>query len=157
MRRLISIFFLLCAGLACGDADREPRGVMPKEKMGSILLDMTMADALSSEIGEGSMIPVTDSIRQGKVKVYYKQILELHHVSVEEFMRSYQFYESHPNRLKEVFGLMLTEAGKRKALQEKLELARMPVDSSLHMYFPNSGKSVISGKGKVRVPFVRKD
>jgi hypothetical protein len=157
MRRLIIIFFVLCAVIACGDADRVPRGVLSKEEIGSILLDMTMADALSNEVGEGHMMPVTDSVRQGKLKVYYKQILELHHVSVDQFMRSYEFYESHPNRLKEVYALMLTEAGKRKAEQEKLELANMPVDPNLHKYFPNSGKSVISAKGNVRVPFKPKD
>jgi hypothetical protein len=105
--------------MACGEAGKVPKGVFPKEKMRDVLLDMVMADAYSYENPDPRM-PLADSVRRNREKVFYKQILDIHHITQAEFKKSYDWYESRPDRMKEVYDLMMEVAtAKREGLEKE--------------------------------------
>ncbi|WPV67380.1 DUF4296 domain-containing protein [Chitinophaga sp. LS1] len=106
--RIVFVFFVLVL-MACGQAGKVPEGVMQKEEMRDVLLDMTMADAFSTN-NEDPRTPMPDSVRRYRVKLYYKQILDLHHLTQAQFQKSYDWYESRPDRLKEVYDMMMEAA-----------------------------------------------
>ncbi|WP_295124555.1 DUF4296 domain-containing protein [uncultured Chitinophaga sp.] len=122
MRRTAFLLFIFTAfAIACGDAGKVPKGIIGKDKMKDILTDMTVAQVYGNDIVQEDTIPITDSIRELRVKTYYSQILSLHKVSVKEFMDSYAFYESHPDVLEEVFKKMESELASKKAYLDTLE------------------------------------
>lgn len=140
---------------ACGQADKVPSNVLSKEKMRDVLLDMNIADAHSYDIRPVDGMPLPDSIRQLKVKEYYRQILDLHQVSPKEFMKSYSYYESHPDRLKEVYVMMQEAIGKKKSLLE-MEERRQQYAADPSMFFPYPNNAVISKKQDTILPFLKR-
>jgi len=140
---------------ACGQADKVPADVLSKEKMRDVLLDMNIADAHSYDIRPVDNMPLPDSIRQLKVKEYYRQILDLHQVSVKDFMKSYSYYESHPDRLKEVYGMMLAAAAQKRGLLEGEE-RRQQYAAEPSMFFPYPNNAVISKKQDTILPFLKR-
>ncbi|QEH43738.1 DUF4296 domain-containing protein [Chitinophaga sp. XS-30] len=108
---------------ACGQADRVPGDVLPKEKMRDILLDMNVADVYGREQTDTVHIP--DSIREQRVKQYYVQILQIHKVTREEFMHSYRYYEAHPDKLESVYKAMQEIVQRKKTVLDSLERVKM--------------------------------
>lgn len=140
---------------ACGQADKVPPNVLSKEKMRDVLLDMNIADAHSYDIRPVEGMPLPDSIRLLKVKEYYRQILDLHQVSVKEFMKSYSYYESHPDRLKEVYVMMQAAAGQKRSIMEGEE-RRLQYAAEPSMFFPYPNNAVISKKQDTILPFLKR-
>ncbi|MGF6846277.1 hypothetical protein QFZ51_001512 [Chitinophaga sp. W3I9] len=86
MMKYASLALLVVFLVACANSDQVPGKYISKEHMAGILVDMSIADAYSNEQQmQVTYTPNFDSLRQEKVKVYYKQILDLHKVSVKEF------------------------------------------------------------------------
>ncbi len=109
--------------LACGDADRTPSDVLPKNKMRDILLDMNYADV----VGRDQVVDtarVSDTVREERVKTYYTQILQLHGVTREEFTRSYKFYESHPDRFESIYKEMGEIVKRKREVMDSIETAQ---------------------------------
>ncbi len=153
--RTITIVCLLMGALACGQADKVPANVLSKEKMRDVLIDMNMADSYSYDISPLRGVPLPDSVRQQKVKVFYRQILDLHHLSVKEFMASWKYYEAHPNRLKEVYDMMQAEiARQRTVLDGQEKLKQYAEDPS--MFFPYPKSTVLSKKQDTILPFLKR-
>lgn len=126
MMRKTAGIFLFSLLLACGQADRVPDGVLPKDKMRDVLLDMNFADVYGRE--QMDTIRIADSIRDQNVKRYYVQILQIHDITREEFMHSYRYYEGHPDKLEEVYKAMQKVVQQKKdALdyKERMKMAAM--------------------------------
>ncbi|SFD12759.1 protein of unknown function [Chitinophaga sp. CF118] len=154
MYRIVIVFLLLFT-IACGQADRVPDGILSKEDMRDVLIDMNMADVYSSENGDHGM-PLPDSVRQHQVKIYFSQILQLHKLTHQQFKKSYDFYESHPDRLKEVYDMMKDVVTAEKDVVEN--------ESRIKEYINNPkallpfGKNVlISDVRDTIIPFVKKN
>jgi hypothetical protein len=99
MKRLLpilSLFFLL---IGCSGKNSIPAGVLPKQKMQAVLLDMLKAD----EFLTGYVFP-KDSVLNSKQESIqlYEQVFRIHHTDREEFKRSFLFYQSHPSLMKEI-------------------------------------------------------
>lgn len=150
----IFLSLLLLILFACGDAGKVPEGILSKEQMRDVLLDMNLADAYSSDMGD-ARIPVTDSVRQLRNKVYYRQILDLHGITVQQFMESYQYYEAHPDRLKEVYGMMLEVATARRSAMDDSERLKHYA-SDVQSLLPFGKKAIISGVRDTVMPFVKR-
>jgi hypothetical protein len=155
-RRFLKFIILISfVAAACGQADKVPSNVLSKEKMRDVLLDMNIADAHSYDIRPVEGMPLPDSIRLLKVKEYYRQILDLHKISVKEFMNSYRYYESHPDRLKEVYVMMQEAAGWKRTMLEGEE-RRQQYAADPSMFFPYPNKAVISKKQDTILPFLKR-
>ncbi len=82
---------------SCRSADHIPDNVLPQKKMQAILWDMMRADQFLADY-----VLSRDSTKNRKTESIklYKQVFAIHHVSKEEFQRSFSFYKSHPALLK---------------------------------------------------------
>ncbi|PSL50127.1 uncharacterized protein DUF4296 [Chitinophaga niastensis] len=155
--KLTALAVLLLFLFACGDGDNVPRNIIPKQKMSAILADMSMADAYSNEVQmEAVHLPSSDSLRQEKVKILYKQILDLHKVSVTEFMSSYKYYESHPNRMKEVFQLVQSDISGRKSKLGNPIDENAPIRFRAKALFPYADSVILLPKTDTIRPFVKR-
>ena len=153
IKALITGILFLAA--ACGEGDRVPREYIDKEKMSNILVDMTIADAYSNEMS-AETLRLPDSLRQEKVKVFYKQILDLHHITVKDFTTSYAWYESHPDRMKEMFELVQASITARKnKLGNPIE-ENAPLMFRLKSFFPNAENVILVPKSDTTRPFVKR-
>lgn len=105
------IIFLVCS-TACVNKNALPKGVLDQNRMKGILLDMQIADNYVLQTAQN----YTNQARtDSQLKVYYHQILVLHHTSRQQFMDSYRYYEAHPDKMKEIFDLMIKDLQDRKA------------------------------------------
>lgn len=128
MRRapfIAGIFFLLwCA--SCAHPDRVPSGIIGATRMSAILLDMRLASAYNDTyVPDTSRTPASRELR---LKTFYAQILELHHTDREHFMKSYAFYEDHPDLMQKLYKIMQDSIDRRSdyetALIQKTERLR---------------------------------
>lgn len=117
--RTILFFFVigLCWLNSCSRDKSIPRNVIGLKKMGSILLDIQMAEAYNNL---GVHDTSRDNNPQYQLKVFYNQILMLHHTDTTEFLRSFRFYEHHPDLMKKMYAQMLTEITKKSAYQDSI-------------------------------------
>ncbi|WP_223151799.1 DUF4296 domain-containing protein [Chitinophaga qingshengii] len=140
---------------ACSDPTAVPKEYLQKDKMSKILADMTMADAYGNEVS-AMTAPMPDSVRQEKVKIYYKQILDLHKVSVKDFMASYNWYESHPDRMKEVFEKVQADIANRKNKLGNPVDENAPVMFRLKGLFPYADKAILLHTSDTVRPFIKR-
>jgi Domain of unknown function (DUF4296) len=92
------MLLLLCVFgmVACSDTKKPPANIIGPEKFQKILADVILADALSVE---RSFKDTSLKIKDANA-AYFLKIFELHGVTKNEFMRSYNFYLSRPDLLR---------------------------------------------------------
>ena len=96
MRQFVLIGWMFLLLTACSDKRRIPSTIMHPEKFQAILTDVLLADALSLERSfKDTAIRITDENAK-----YFLKVFELHAVSKNEFMKSYNFYLQRPDLLK---------------------------------------------------------
>ncbi len=140
---------------ACGDADRTPKGIMPPDKMTVVLRDLTIAEAYGNNVSSDQPI-MFDSLRQEKIKLYSKQVLDLHHVSVKEFTTSYAWYEAHPDRLRDVLNKVQEDIVASKNKAPDMGEMSAPAAYRLRNIFPNAEKALLLSNGTDTIkPFIR--
>jgi hypothetical protein len=116
----------LCLLSACNRQNSVPRNVIGINKMSSILLDMQMAEAYNNT---GFADTNRNINPQHQLKVFYAQILMLHHTDTAAFFKSYHFYEQHPDLIKKLYGIMLASINKKSASLDSLNTAREAIRS----------------------------
>lgn len=125
--------------------------------MRDVLLDMNYADVYSREMMQDT-IRLSDSAREQNLKRMYAQILQLHGITREEFSRSYKFYESHPDRLQQIYADMEQIVSRKRQVVDSLEqlrFRRKGPDSFDSLYRPrrDSAKLYVPFGGKRRPVF----
>lgn len=93
---VITSFFIF---LACSNR-RVPKNVLEPERMQAIIWDMIQA----GEFLNGFVLfrdTLTNSVLESQR--WYQKIYELHETNREEFMRSYKYYQAHPNQMRILF------------------------------------------------------
>ncbi|MEJ8842612.1 DUF4296 domain-containing protein [Lacibacter sp. H375] len=92
------ILLLLCLFgiVACSETKKPPANILGPEKFQKILTDVILADALSTE---RSFKDTSLKIKDANAS-YFLKIFEIHGVTKNEFMRSYNFYLSRPDLLR---------------------------------------------------------
>jgi hypothetical protein len=97
MMKKIIAFLLLLTFFACANNDL-PKGVLPEAKMREVMWDVMRADEWI--LYEANI----DTTMNKHVRSHerYQQVLQLHHVSEEQFKKSFQYYQSNPTLLKPV-------------------------------------------------------
>jgi hypothetical protein len=156
MYRVITVALLMVL-VACGQADKTPEGILPPDAMRDVLLDMNKADVYSSISGENGEVITPDSVRKDRVQLYYRQILDQRKVSVEQFRNSYAFYESHPDRFKKVYDMMLEIVTKERDALD-LQARKNEYANDIRSLLPFGKKALISGGSgnDTIIPFVKR-
>jgi hypothetical protein len=90
----VAVLFLSCKG-----KDHVPADVLPKDKMQAVLWDMMRADQFLTDFvlnKDTSLNKETESTK------FYQQVFSIHKISKEDFQRSFTFYRSHPQMMKDL-------------------------------------------------------
>ena len=106
--------FLLFIGLAAitacvEDKQMIPEGVLGKEKMHEVLIDVHLLEAKVEKLKKPE-----DSILV-YAKEEYEKLYYLHHITEQQFQRSFQFYQDNPNLMNEMYQQMIEEMTQREA------------------------------------------
>jgi len=107
--RMIAGLLAVVILAGCSGKDKVPSGIIPKEKMGTILWDMIQVDQYSA------IYLLKDSARIN-IKMedlrLYQQVFQLHGVSREDFRKSFQYYEDRPDLIRTLFDSLLSRGNR---------------------------------------------
>lgn len=95
MREMLLLLYVLVL-VACSETKKPPPNVLGPEKFQKVLTDVMLADALSTE---RSFKDTSLKIKDANA-AYFLKVFEIHGVTKNEFMRSYNFYLSRPDLLR---------------------------------------------------------
>ena len=112
----VSIVALLLF-FSCKQKTKVPDTILPVDKMEKVLMDMMLADEFYNQKQIDSA--TIDSFSRTNL---YKAVFTLHKTNKEEFRKSLNFYESHPDLLKTVFDSLHSKANKKPPLKTELPL-----------------------------------
>jgi len=109
MRMLVVISLLILAG--CSSDSDVPKGIIGKDDMGKILWDLMQADQFSLQymIKDSAKI----NVKKETIKLY-QEVFQVHHVSKDEFQKSFQFYIAHPEITKVMFDSLSARANRQR-------------------------------------------
>jgi len=114
---LIICCFLIIDG--CKNKNRIPADIIPQKKMQAVLWDMMRADQFLSDFvlnKDSSLDKRTESIK------LYSRVFAIHHISKEQYERSFSFYKTHPA----LFKLLMDSLSTAKA-EAPTEMITQPV------------------------------
>lgn len=118
MTRLLHVFSFLLILTCTSCNDRQKQGVvLSKEKMQAVLWDMLQADAFTS-----NFIKKDSSKNEAKENAaLQKKIFELHKISREDYITSYDYYSTQPELMKIMLDSMSAKAerDRNKLMQER--------------------------------------
>src|SRR5258705_12322204 len=87
---------IICCSLiitGCKNKNRVPADIIPQKKMQAILWDMMRPDKFLSDFvlnKDPSLDKRTESIK------LYSRVFAIHHISRDQYERSFSFYKTHP-------------------------------------------------------------
>jgi len=112
-------FCLLCVTImmaACANDSKMPKDVIPQQKMKEVLFDVLRAQEYASTKYGFDTLAVNKNMA-----VMLQQVFEIHKISKENFYDSFQYYEAHPDKNKELFdSLTAYTAQKRQDIYSHL-------------------------------------
>lgn len=123
MRILLFVMALMLGLIACSDR-QVPRDVMEPEKMETVLWDMIRA----GEFLNGFVL-FRDTFHNNvqESRRWYDKVYELHQISREDFIRSYEYYKQHPRLMKKIFDSLAVYEDNADVLA--VDSAKAPVDT----------------------------
>lgn len=135
-RLLICLFCMVM--IACSSREHLPAGVLPAEKMESLLWDLMRADQFLSDYVLSKDTSLNKSSESIKL---YRQIFMIHGVTKQEFRESMIYYKAHPVQLKAIM-----DSVSNKVLN-------IPADTSAQIAtpVPDTRDTTVNPKGKIRI------
>ena len=97
------VIALLMAAGSCSDKNSTPSGILSREDMQKVLWDMIQADQYAAYLAKDS---AHINLKMEDLRLY-DQVFQLHHVSREEFSKSYKYYMDHPELTQTLFDSLL--------------------------------------------------
>jgi hypothetical protein len=98
MKRGLVFVLIVNVFIACTSGDTKiPKDVLPVDKMKLIVWDLTQAGAYANYLKE------KDTSTKHLNTMYMAEVLKLHHISKEDFFKSFKFYQSDPSLNKVLF------------------------------------------------------
>jgi hypothetical protein len=98
MKRSWFIFLLLTGVVfSCTNKNKLPEGILPEPKMQAVLWDMIRAaDFLNNYVfyKDASSDKAAESLK------WNEKVFKLHNVTREQFVKSYDYYQQHPQKMK---------------------------------------------------------
>ena len=89
---------IICVFAACVPEDKKlPKDILPIDKMKLIVWDLTQAGSYAVTLQS------KDSNQKAPNTAYFAAVLKMHHISKNDFFKSFNFYQSHPLLNKQLF------------------------------------------------------
>ena len=96
MRRVFFFLLLASALVYCSSENDVPNDIIPPDKMQAIIFDLLRAD----EFVNNFVLKDTSLNRDREATKLYQQVFTIHKVEKEQFYKSYQYYQGHPDKNK---------------------------------------------------------
>ena len=111
--RVVAGLFFLCVVLAagCSDKNKIPSGVIGKEEMEKIMWDMMLADQYSANYLVKDSAKINVKLETLKL---YEEVFRLHHVSRDDFNKSFAFYQGRPDITRVMFDSLLSRGSRAR-------------------------------------------
>ena len=111
--RFLSWLLLTCFLVACKSRQELPKGILKPEKMQDVFWDFIRADVYTTNFMTVSPTtrPVVENIRM------QNKIFATHHVSKDEFYKSYAYYSNH----KELMTVMIDSMVAKQQRQDSVK------------------------------------
>ena len=130
MRGLILLLSLSFVAASCGNSNRMPEGILPSQKMETIVWQLMQSDEYVNTLLAKDSTKKSNTERMKR----YSQVFELNKTSMAEFKKSYQFYMLHPDITKVVFDSIIARAGRQRS-----ELYKPRADTAVkHLNVPGA-------------------
>lgn len=110
------LFAVLCYASCSGDNAAVPAGILSKDKMIEVLLDVHLAESSVNSRG------LTNLQLNQLIATRYDGILKSHETTFPEFKKSFDYYLQHPEQFEEIY----QEIVNRLTALEGQTKARMP-------------------------------
>lgn len=125
-----SLLLFCCLWLAsCSQDEKVPHDLIQPVEMSNILLDMQIADVYNdSYIPDSFNLPKD---RQERIKIFYQQVLMLHHTDTLHFLKSYRYYENRPDLMNKLYDRMMDSINQKKSYQEAIVQKRLRIKNKL--------------------------
>ncbi|HMU09977.1 MAG TPA: DUF4296 domain-containing protein [Ferruginibacter sp.] len=110
MIRHITCFLTLAFLLSCGNKSELPPGILKSDKMQAVLWDIIRADTFTTEYikRDSAKNDVEENLK------LQQQIFAMHHVSKEDFYKSFEYYKRNSGLMKTIIDSMVSQADKKR-------------------------------------------
>jgi len=122
---MIRIWILLLSLLilfACGNKDKIPAGILKPDKMQAVLWDVIKANAFTADFIKKDS--TKDAVNEN-LKLQQK-IFAIHHITKDDFYRSYGYYKLNPGQLKVIIDSMIVQAERNK--YKNIKVKSLPIE-----------------------------
>lgn len=115
LRQLFLILITIVSLAACSGKDKLPAKVIQPDKFAEVLIDVHLAEAdlIEKKLGaDSSRLFIAEK---------YEVIFAMHDISEEEFKKSFDYYNQHPQQLFDIYEKVvqgLTEAQEQQIYSE---------------------------------------
>lgn len=116
--RYLTLLFIVFA-FSCGIKDKTPEGIIPKEKMIEIIVDIHIADGMFTDNNVRTLFAKKDSTN------YYNTIFENHGFSRKDFDTSVYYYSHNINEYNKIYIEVLNRLSERET-RVKEEMQELP-------------------------------
>ena len=110
MIRTCIVLFSLITFFSCGNKNKIPSGILKPDKMQAVLWDVIRAGAFTAEFIKKDS--AKDAVQEN-LKLQQK-IFAIHHISKNDFYKSYGYYKSNAGQLKVMMDSMIVQAERNK-------------------------------------------
>ncbi len=130
--------FILTALIACSGREKMkvPKDVLPRQEMVAVLTDIHLVEG--AKLGRKIM---GDTVL---VDVYFEKVYEKHHLTKEDFERSFDFYSTYPDEMDKMYEQVIENLNSIEVAsprwEDQVEKQEMEVDSIGTMEAPDSTK-----------------
>ena len=106
----VPFLLFFCFLIGCASKDNIPSGIIPKLEMQKVMWDMIQADQFSKQF------LIKDSAKKNvnlETMKLYDEVFQLHHITKDEFQKSYQFYLGRPDIFKVIMDSLSAQGNRR--------------------------------------------
>ena len=97
--------------VACSNDGAVPKDILPPARMQNVLWDLIQADKFSVLFLSKDS---AKNVKEERIRLY-EDVFRIHHISKEEFEKSYKFYLSRPDISKVMFDSLAAFANRKRA------------------------------------------
>ena len=113
MIRNLICFLTLAFLLSCGNKSELPPGILKSDKMQAVLWDIIRADTFTTEYikRDSAKNDVEENLK------LQQEIFSIHHITKEDFYRSYDYYKKNSRQMKTIMDSMISQAERDRSLK----------------------------------------
>ena len=108
--RVVTIVILICFIAGCKNEDGLPAGILKRDKMQSVFLDVIQAESFTAQYVKRDS---TKNLMVEDAKLQQK-IFAVHKITKEDFYSSYSYYASHTDLMRSLLDSITTKAEREK-------------------------------------------